>query len=111
VSTPTTISIDGIDYVRKDSVTTQNITGDVKIIILPNGFVFIGRFSKDASGICTLRNAYNIRRFGTTTGLGQLAKEGPLPETKLDPMNGEVTFDWMKVIATIDCESSKFPKI
>ncbi len=53
---------------------------DLKIIILPHGWVFIGLDNEDG----TYSRALNIRRWGTDSGLGQLALEGPQVETVLD---------------------------
>lgn len=98
--TPSTIKIDEIEYIRKDSVAPQP-TGDIKIVILPRGWVMIGRFSKDGSN-CKLENASSIRRWGTTKGLGELAEKGKLKDTILDYC-GVVEFHELTTIATIQC--------
>ena len=55
----------------------------VKIVVLDRGFVYVGRVTLDDK-FCTITNAKNIRRWGTTQGLGELALKGPQPNTVLD---------------------------
>lgn len=75
---------------------------NIKIVILQRGWVFIGRFEQTGSQ-CKLTSAYNLRRWGTTKGLGELAKGGPTDDTKLDKVN-DVGFHELGVVATIDCD-------
>lgn len=57
-----------------------------RIIVLSNGFVFVGDWVLPADGRpAYATNCFNIRRFGTTAGMGQLALTGPTSETVLDP--------------------------
>ncbi len=63
------ISMNGIDYIRKDSVQKQELTGDLKIVVLQRGWVMIGKFERNGSE-CKLHNASVIRCWGTTKGLG-----------------------------------------
>lgn len=74
---------------------------NVMIAILQRGWVFIGTFSKDGQE-CKLENAYNIRRWGTVDGLGQLALEGKQTDTKLDKV-GTVTFHELTTVALLEC--------
>ena len=71
------------------------------IVILQRGWVFVGDFSQEGFE-CKLTNASCIRRWGTTEGLGQLATQGPLEGTKLEP-TPEITFHELTVIAKIKC--------
>lgn len=57
--------------------------GDVRIVILQRGWIYVGRFSRDGD-MCKLENARCIRYWGTTDGLGEL-RNGPTSKTKLDP--------------------------
>lgn len=77
---------------------------DIRIVILQRGWVFVGEYSKDGED-CKLENACCIRKWGTTKGLGELAVEGPRPETKLDPAP-TVEFHQLTVVATIKCQES-----
>ena len=80
----------------------------IKIVILQRGWVFIGQFSQDGQN-CKLENAFNIRRWGTTDGLGELAEKGPLESTKLDKV-GIVTFHELTTVAMIDCDQDVWSK-
>jgi hypothetical protein len=53
------------------------------IVVVDNGFVFWGDMHVDGDN-CKISEGYNLRRFGTTRGLGQLAIEGPTAETQAD---------------------------
>ena len=73
------LNIDGIDYepVNRDGE-------QLEIVVLDRGWVFIGLVRFDGEQII-IRDALNIRRWGTDKGLGQLAQDGPQEETQLDP--------------------------
>lgn len=53
------------------------------IVVLDHGFVYVGRLMTDDKFL-TIMEALNIRRWGTTKGLGQLALDGPQPNTVMD---------------------------
>ena len=94
------VEINGVLYVRKDSVTSkQEFDGDIKIVVLQRGWVYIGRFERNGND-CKLHNAYNIRVWGTTKGLPELVN-GATTSTKLDKCEGVVEFDWLTVVHTI----------
>ena len=105
----TTMTVNGVDYVRKDSVSPVEIEGDIKIVILQRGWNMIGRFERTGSD-CKLHNASVIRIWGTTDGLGQLATKGKTSSTKLDKCGGVVAFDYLTVVATIDCSEEIWKK-
>lgn len=77
-----TINIDGVEYVKKDDVVTE--IGEKRIIVADKGWVFVGNCIDNEDGSVTINNAQNIRRWGTTRGLGELIN-GALPDTKYDP--------------------------
>lgn len=94
---------------------TTNATSDfkidgskIKIVILQRGWVFVGKWSQDGSK-CTLTDAKNIRTWGTTKGLGELASNGVTSSTKLDDVN-DVSFHELTVVATIDCDDKIWSK-
>jgi hypothetical protein len=99
---PTTIKINEVEYVRKDS---QETRGNIKIAVLDRGFVYVGEISKEEDFL-VISNARNIRYWGTTKGLGQLVN-GPLKETKLD-LVGTVRVPFKALIHLIDVEQSKW---
>jgi hypothetical protein len=73
------LTIDGIEYVRKGSTNISN----VRIIVADRGWVFVGTCQDNDDGSVTITNCRNIRRWGTTQGLGELVN-GPLEGTKHD---------------------------
>lgn len=97
------VEINGTQYVKKSNANEQDIRGDIKIVILQRGWIMVGRFDRNGSD-CKLSNASVIRVWGTTNGLGELAKKGKLGSTKLDKCYGVVQFDYLTVVATIDCD-------
>lgn len=78
---------------------------DYKIVVIESGFVYLCEISKEdhpVLGKCVKgRNAWNIRRWGTDKGLGQLAAFGKQPNTVLD-YTGVVTIPVSKVLHIID---------
>ena len=73
-----------------------------KIIICQRGFVFAGDVDHVGDYI-VISNAVNIRRWGTTKGLGELAERGSLENPKADPA-GTVRVHYLAVVAMLDCE-------
>lgn len=101
------LKINGVDYIRKDSIPQQKeFDGDIKIVVLQRGWVYIGRFERTGND-CKLHNAYNIRLWGTTKGLSELVN-GPTKDTKLDNCDGIVEFDWLTVVHTITVNKQKW---
>lgn len=78
------------------------------IVVLDRGFVYIGIVSTDANW-CNIQNAHCIRRWGTERGLGQLANEGPQPDTKLESV-GTVAAPMRAVIHVIEVKANKWPQ-
>lgn len=101
------VSINGKQYVLKDSVSEKEINSDIKIVVLQRGWIVVGRFERQGTQ-CKLHNASVIRTWGTTNGLGEIAEGGPTSSTKLDRCKGVVEFDYMTVVLTIDCEVKKW---
>lgn len=99
MSKPEVINIDDVEYVRRDAL--PQASGEIRIVILQRGWVMVGYFTQDGSE-CTLERAAVVRVWGTTKGLGELAINGPLANTRLDPCP-TVKFHELTVIATIDC--------
>lgn len=79
----------------------------VRIIIAPRGWVWVGYYEMDGDMV-VLTHARNVRVWGTTEGLLQLAAEGPLPQTKLD---GKGTYRIHVLSAQqLDCNPEKWTK-
>ena len=105
----TEVEINGTIYVPKGSVVTKEFDGDIKIVVLQRGWIYIGRFERIGND-CKLHNAYNIRSWGTTKGLPELVN-GATKDTKLDKCEGIVEFDWLTIIHTITVNSKSWPLI
>ena len=84
--------------------TKQNKQATQHIVIADRGWVWVGNV-KETKDRVTISNARCIRRWGTTKGVGELAINGPQPETVLDPC-GTVVVPTRAVIATILCKSN-----
>ena len=106
MSKPKTITIDDVKYVRADSIPKP--TGDVKIIVLDRGFVYIGRVRRE-DDFLIIENAKNIRYWGTKNGLGELVT-GPTKDTKLDVV-GTVRAPMRAVISMIDADEESWTSI
>ena len=86
---------------------TRDVNNDIRIVILQRGWVMVGRY-KRLDQYCTLDNAYVIRNWGTTKGLGELAEKGPMKDkTILDPCP-QVEFHTLVEVANVKCNVSKW---
>lgn len=79
-----TLQINGVDYIRADSIPASPELGPTQIVVADKGFVFVGSVEDHADGSVTIRNCRNIRYWGTTRGLGELVT-GPTAKTLSDP--------------------------
>lgn len=79
-----------------------------KILVLHRGWVAVGDYvtSSDGSTV-TLENASIVRRWGTTKGLGEIALNGPTPNTMLDSC-GTLVVPSLGVILALDCKEEKW---
>ncbi len=75
----------------------------MKIVVVDRGWVYVGECRQEKDFLI-VGNAQNIRQWGTTRGLGQLAKEGPTPSTRFDSY-GTVRIPMRAVIGLIDTEA------
>lgn len=85
----------------------QAVNSDVRIVIAQRGWVFVGRFSREDYEI-VLRDAKNVRRWGTEKGLGEMY-DGPKAETVLDEA-GTVRLHPLQIIATIEVDAKAWAK-
>jgi hypothetical protein len=53
------------------------------IVVADRGFVYVGKVAMDTQHV-RLTEAKNIRRWGTTKGLGELVLSGPATNTVVD---------------------------
>jgi len=71
------------------------------IVVLDRGFVYVGNVTIEGD-FAVITDAKNIRYWGTKNGLGELTN-GPLAETKLDPI-GAVKAPMRAVIHFVPCK-------
>lgn len=108
MSKPEVIKIDDVEYVRKDSISQRNFSGEainhgLSIVIADRGFVHIGMVTTTKDW-CLVDNARNIRIWGTTRGLGELIN-GPTTRTQLDN-RGNISIPMKAVIEIIPVKES-----
>jgi len=84
---------------------TKNVMKGSAIVVCDRGYVYEGICTIDDK-FCVIDNAKNIRRWGTTKGLGELTN-GPLADTILDNY-GIVRVPMRAVINIIDVDGSKW---
>jgi hypothetical protein len=104
MSEPESIKINEVEYVRKDAL--KSTDGDIKIVVVDRGFVYVGAMKMAEDSFVVLSRAKNIRKWGTTRGLGQLVS-GPTATTVLDDV-GTVRIPLRSVISIIDVEQKKW---
>lgn len=75
---------------------------NVKILVLDRGWVVAGDCWESEKEIL-LKDGATIRRWGTTEGLGELAKLGKREDTVLNPFNNDVLVSKQFIIMKIDC--------
>ena len=91
-----------IERVLLGNGTSDDHGSQHKIVICQRGFIYAG--DVDFRGeYLVIRDAVNLRKWGTTHGLGDLARSGNRPETIADAC-GVVRVHQLAVVATIDCE-------
>lgn len=76
------------------------MTKKLAIVVADRGWVYIGNVEQTGNGV-SITDAQNLRRWGTTAGLGQLAHSGPQGSTTLDAY-GSVFVPSHAVISIID---------
>jgi hypothetical protein len=92
----------------KPSPSNESTDHGLQIIILDRGYVYVGNVSIDDNWVL-ITTARNVRRWGTTKGLGELAANGPLKDSIIDPV-GTVRAPLRALIGLIECEASKWTK-
>ncbi len=104
------VEINGKKYVPENQQQkSPNYSGQIKIVVLQRGWIYIGRFTKK-NNWCKLENAYGIQTWGTTKGLCELV-DGPTSKTILNKCNGIVEFHELTIINTIEVNESKWTQI
>lgn len=77
---------------------SKNSKPEKRIVVVESGWVFIGMWHPpEDERPAFMTEASNVRVWGTTAGLGELALNGPTESTVLDPC-GIVIFDNLAAI-------------
>ena len=84
----------------------RQVLNGFAIVVADRGFVFVGNV-EIVNEWCIISDCKNIRYWGTTAGLGELAEKGPLERTKLDVYH-TVRVPMNSVVCMIDSEGSKW---
>lgn len=100
------ITVNGKTYYSEQNGNAE-FNGELKIVVLQRGWVLIGKLERKGDQ-CFLHNANVIRNWGTTKGLGELAKDGPNSSTKLDRCNGLVEFEALTKVLDLSVDESKW---
>ena len=79
----------------------------MQILVVKLGWVLVGEIVEETAAHITIAGAFCIRRWGTTKGLGQLAREGKQKETIMDPI-GSVYIERDALLFRIDCNKEKW---
>jgi hypothetical protein len=95
------IIVDGVKYVPASDAAAS----PTQIVVAQRGWVFAGQVSQEGDDI-VIRDAKNIRTWGTTKGLGELVN-GPLSGTKHDPY-GTVRLPALSVVARLDAKAGSW---
>lgn len=103
------LSVNGVDYVPKNTQLQPQFSGPAKIVILQRGWVMVGRLERKGND-CVLHQASVIRIWGTKKGLGEIASNGPTKDTVLDKTGGVVEFDYLTIVASISINESQWAK-
>jgi hypothetical protein len=92
------VIIGGIEYrpVASD-------TGTNKIVIVPNGWIFVGRVIDSTPDRIILTDAYVVRKWTNGKGIGALASTEHKSDYTLDKCYGDITVPQESINAIIDC--------
>lgn len=85
----------------------QDSATKIQIIVADKGFVFIGHILETDGPEVVIANTQNLRRWGTTKGLGELV-DGPTEKTEYDAWGTVITVPIIRVEVP---ESSKWHEI
>ena len=101
----------GNDWTTKGATMTmqeERVMRGFAIVVADRGFVYVGEAAIGEEW-CVLSSARNVRCWGTTRGLGELALNGPTDKTKMDDV-GTVRIPMRAVISVIDTVGEKWTR-
>jgi hypothetical protein len=82
---------------------------DYQIIIAERGWIYVRRVSREGDHI-VIRDCQNVRRWGTSRGLGEIALSGPTADTVLDHY-GVVRVHVLACCGQIECNQDVWGKL
>jgi hypothetical protein len=85
-------------------------TKQFRIIIAPRGWVWVGQYSMDGDMV-VLSRARNVRTWGTTDGLLELASDGPTKATELDGKKGGTVRFHVLAVQQIEANPEKWSEV
>jgi len=88
---------------KSNTITATGSVVDKRIVVLTNGWVFVGEYHHEAGKPAFLTAASCVRKWGTTAGLGELALNGPTSLTVLDACGIVVLENPQAVLFTHPC--------
>jgi hypothetical protein len=93
-------------FYKVDRMETKQVLAGFGIVVCDRGFIYVGMVEYTEQ-FAVITNAYNIRKWGTTKGLGELARDGNNPNTKLDACP-TVRIPSRAIISIIESEAAKW---
>ena len=85
---------------------TTKTAPDKRIVVIQSGWVFIGNYhAATPEKPAHLTEASNIRSWGTTAGLGEIALHGPTKNTVLHPVGIVLLDSPANILFTIQCHA------
>jgi len=85
----------------------ESTGGDIKIVVLDKGWVYVGEFDDSDPDFVVIRSARHFIRWGTSMGLTELIS-GPTSETKLSAVAPLVKAPADKLLFVIDVDQKKW---
>lgn len=79
------IAINGVDYVRADSIIAPAVAGTRAIVVVDRGWVFAGNVTKDEIGQITLSKALHVFKW-SSTGFAGLVNDPKAAKADLRPL-------------------------
>lgn len=83
--------------------------GEYQIVIAERGWIYVGLCRREGDQI-VIEGCQNVRRWGTSLGLGEIALKGPTKDTVLD-FYGVVRVHILAVCGQIECDQDIWRKL
>jgi hypothetical protein len=103
------LSMQELRELMSESTSSAATDLGARIIVCQQGWVVAGLVCQRGNEF-VISEGVIVRRWGTTAGLGELAANGPLEDTKLDPA-GVVRVHQLSVVLQLDCNPERWSQI